>query len=383
MRFLTQISVEMTNIHQTNILSMLFFIEIQIIVLIKNLTIMKKLSFAGLKGRVSWGSVFGGVMTVLAISVLLSILNSSIGLFMFDPLSDHPVAGIGTAVGIGSAIILVAGMAAGGFVAGKLAGMDGMIHGFLVWATTLIVAVVLGIFLAVGAAKMTVNTLGAVSSVTGSVLSGTGDTVGNGVAALSEDAKELFGKIDFNATLKEGNIPQNIRTALLKSDVKELQPDYLQKQLAEVKDDLEASVKKIVRSPQQADESIDSFLDRLKQRTESISKNIDRNDLAKAIANNTNMSKAEANKTIDQYMNLLENARMEAGKQIDKLEVTLKKAAQEWKEIKHEALVAADKATDAAARSALISFLAILSGAVLCCIAGVYGSRKTQERVDI
>ena len=333
---------------------------------------MKKLSFAGLKGRVSWGSVFGGVMTVLAISVLLSILNSSIGLFMFDPLSDHPVAGIGTAVGIGSAIILVAGMAAGGFVAGKLAGMDGMIHGFLVWATTLIVAVVLGIFLAVGAAKMTVNTLGAVSSVTGSVLSGTGDTVGNGVAALSEDAKELFGKIDFNATLKEGNIPQNIRTALLKSDVKELQPD-----------DLEASVKKIVRSPQQADESIDSFLDRLKQRTESISKNIDRNDLAKAIANNTNMSKAEANKTIDQYMNLLENARMEAGKQIDKLEVTLKKAAQEWKEIKHEALVAADKATDAAARSALISFLAILSGAVLCCIAGVYGSRKTQERVDI
>lgn len=90
---------------------------------------MKKLSFAGLKGRVSWGSVFGGVMTVLAISVLLSILNSSIGLFMFDPLSDHPVAGIGTAVGIGSAIILVAGMAAGGFVAGKLAGMDGMIHG--------------------------------------------------------------------------------------------------------------------------------------------------------------------------------------------------------------------------------------------------------------
>ena len=253
----------------------------------------------------------------------------------------------------------------------------------MVFSLRTTVTMALSVFLAVGAAKMTVNTLGAVSSVTGSVLSGTGDTVGNGVAALSEDAKELFGEIDFNATLKEGNIPQNIRTALLKSDVKELQPDYLQKQLAEVKDDLEASVKKIVRSPQQADESIDSFLDRLKQRTENISKNIDRNDLAKAIANNTNMSKAEANKTIDQYMNLLENARMEAGKQIDKLEVTLKKAAQEWKEIKHEALVAADKATDAAARSALISFLAILSGAVLCCIAGAYGSRKTQERVDI
>lgn len=154
---------------------------------------MKKLSFAGLKGRVSWGSVFGGVMTVLAISVLLSILNSSIGLFMFDPLSDHPVAGIGTAVGIGSAIILVAGMAAGGFVAGKLAGMDGMIHGFLVWATTLIVAVVLGIFLAVGAAKMTVNTLGAVSSVTGSVLSGTGAVTPLTHSSFLKNARPAFG----------------------------------------------------------------------------------------------------------------------------------------------------------------------------------------------
>lgn len=383
MRFLTQISVEMTNIHQTNILSMLFFIEIQIIVLIKNLTIMKKLSFAGLKGRVSWGSVFGGVMTVLAISVLLSILNSSIGLFMFDPLSDHPVAGIGTAVGIGSAIILVAGMAAGGFVAGKLAGMDGMIHGFLVWATTLIVAVVLGVFLAAGAVKMTANALGAVSSVTGSVLSGTGNAVGSGISALSEEAEEVFGKIDFNATLKEENIPQNIRAALVKSNVKELHPDYLKKQLEEVEDDLSKSVKTIVASPQDTDEAVNDFLERLKQRAENLSQNIDRNDLAKAIANNTNMSKAEADKTVEQYMNLIDNARIEAGKQMDNLEVNLQKAVQEWKEIKHKALVAADKATDAAARSALISFFAILFGAVLCCATGAYGSRKTQERVDI
>ena len=94
MRFLTQIFIVMTNINQTNFLLSLFFYEESIIVLIKNLTIMKKLSFAELKGRVSWGSVLGGVMTVLAISVLLSILNSSIGLFMLNPLSEHPASGI-------------------------------------------------------------------------------------------------------------------------------------------------------------------------------------------------------------------------------------------------------------------------------------------------
>ncbi|WP_294616993.1 hypothetical protein [uncultured Bacteroides sp.] len=340
---------------------------------------MKKLSFIELRGRVSWGSVLGGVMTVLAISVLLSILNSSIGLFMFDPLSEHPVSGIGAAVGIGSAVILVVGMAAGGFVAGKLAGMDGIIHGFLVWATTLIVAVILGIFLAVGTAKMTANALGAVSSVTGSVLSGAGNVVGSGVSALSGEAEKLFGKVDFNATLKDGDIPQNIRTALVKSNVKELQPDYLKKQLEEVKNDLSKSIKTIVASPQETDETLNGFLGRLKQRAENLSKNIDREDLSKAIANNTNMSKAEADKTVEQYMDLIDDAKV----QIDNLETNLQKAVQEWEEVKHKALVAADKATDAAARSALVSFFAILFGAVLCCVAGAYGSRKTQERVEI
>ena len=342
---------------------------------------MKKLSLADLKGRVSWGSGFGGVMTVLAVSVLLSILNSSIGLFMFDPLAEHPASGIGAAVGIGSALILLASMLAGGFVAGKLAGMDGIIQGFLLWATTLIVAAILGIFLAVGAAKMTANALGAVSSVTGNVVSGAGNVVGNGVSALSEKAEELFGKIDFNASLKEENIPQNIRTILTKSDVKELQPDYLQKQLEEVKDDLAKSVKAIAVSPQEADETLNGFLDRLKQRTTALNQNIDQDDLARTIANNTNMSKAEADKTVKQYMTLIENTRIEAGKQIDKLENNLQKAAQEWKEIKHNALVAADKATNAAAQSD--SFFGLLVGAVLCCSAGAYGSRKTQERVDL
>ena len=78
-----------------------------------------------LKKRVSWGSVFGGVVTVLAVSILLSVLSSSIGLFMFDPFADNPVSGIGTTVGIGSAVAVIVRMVAGGFVAGKLAGVDG------------------------------------------------------------------------------------------------------------------------------------------------------------------------------------------------------------------------------------------------------------------
>ena len=336
-----------------------------------------------LKKRVSWGSVFGGVVTVLAVSILLSVLGSSIGLFMFDPFADNPVSGIGTTVGIGTALALIVSMVAGGFVAGKLAGVDGLIHGFLVWGTTLIVGAFFCVLLTVGAAKLTMNALGAASSVAGGVISGTGSIVGGGVSALSDQAKELFGGIDFKVDLKDGELPKDIRAVLVKSKVKELQPDYLQKQLEGVKADFGKSVKKAVASPEDADEIFKDFLAHLKKQANNLAKSIDRNDLAKALSNNTNMSKAEADKAIKQYMEIMHKATAEADKQIRNLEQNLDKAIQEWQEVKQNALEPADKAADTAARSALISFFAILIGAVLCSLAGAYGSRKTQERIDI
>lgn len=344
---------------------------------------MRRFNLSELKGRVSWGSVFGGVMTVLAISILLSVLGTSIGLYMLDPLAEHPTSGIGTTVGIWSAVALIISMIAGGFVAGKLAGVDGMIHGFLVWATTLIFAAIVGVMLTIGAAKLTINALGAVSSVAGNIISGAGSIVGNGISSLSDQAKEHFGDIDFNTDIQDGDIPQNIRKALVQSGVKELQPNYLQNQLKQVKSDLGKSVKKVIANPEDADNIINNFMDRLKKRTDKITQNIDRNDLAKAIANNTNLSKAEADKAIDQYIDMINKTTAEAKQQINNLEQSLKEAAQEWKEIKHEALIAADEATDTAAKSALISFFAILAGAILCSIAGSYGGKKTQDHVEM
>lgn len=272
---------------------------------------------------------------------------------------------------------------AGGFVAGKLAGVDGMIHGFLVWATTLIITAILGIMLTIGAVKLTANALGAISSFTGNVISGAGAVAGNGISALSDQAKELFGDIDFKGDLKGEDVPQDIRMILKKSNVKELQPDYLKDQLEDVKTDLGKSVKKVVANPENADHVINAFMDRLKERTEHITKNINRNDLAKALANNTNLSKAEANRAIEQYIDMIDQMATDAKQQINKLEQNIQDAAREWKEIKHKALVTADEATDTAARSALISFFALLIAAGLCSMAGSYGGKKTQERVEL
>lgn len=344
---------------------------------------MEQVNFTPVRRRVSWGSIFAGVVTVLAISILISILVTSIGLFEFDPLSEHPTSGIGATVGIGTAISMIISFIIGGFVAGKLAGADGVIHGLVVWAVTSIVAVLMVMYLAVGAVKVTANVLGSVTSVAGSVLADVGTMAGNGVSKLAGEAKDLFGDIDFSTNLKGDSIRRDVRRALRRSGVKELNPDYINNQLKAVKGDLKKTVKKIAANPDQADQLIDGFGDRLQARVKHFTNNIDRNDVSRAIANNTNLTKAEADRTVDQYMNMMNEAVSQAKVMVNHLEQDLQKAKQEWQEIKQKALEDAEKAANAAARSALISFFGMLVAAILCCWAGYYGTRKTRQGYEV
>ena len=339
---------------------------------------MERNRFTVLQKRVSWGSIFAGTVTVLAISFLLSLLGSSIGLFMIDPLSDHPMSGVGTTVGIWTVVSLLISLAAGGFVAGKLAGADGMIHGFLTWATTLIVTVVLGAMLAISAVKTTVNILGSISSAAGSVISNVGSAVGDGVSSLADEAQNVFGDIDFD-DMDKSEVKDNVRQALKKSGVKEFQPEYLDNQFKLIRSDLQKSVKKLVTHPNDADNIINDFTDRVKKRTETAFQDVNRDDLTKAIANNSSMSKAEVDKAVDEYITLYNNAREQGQERIADLEQTVADAKQQWEKMKQDARVKADRASNSAARSTLWSFFGILIGGGLCVFTGFYGAKMTKE----
>lgn len=339
---------------------------------------MEKFELTEIRKRVSWGSVIAGVITVLAISILLSILGSSIGLFMFNPLADNPASGIGTTVGIWTVISLLISLGVGSFVAGKLAGADGLIHGFLVWATSLIITIVLSLCLMVGTVKVTANILGSVSSVLGNTISGTATVVGSGISGLSDQAQMIWGNIQVDPKVENGNIQQNVLEALKKSGVKELQPEYIQNQMNDVKSDLQKSLTNLISNPNDADQIIDGFKSRLKDRAESFSSKIDRNDISKAIANNSSMSKAEVDKTVDQYIQLRDKAVKQAQEQIDNLDKTIADVKQSWDRMKEDALKQVKEASNAAAWTGIISFIALLIGAALCSYAGLYGSRKTR-----
>lgn len=116
---------------------------------------------SGMVSNVSWGSIFAGIVTFLAIVLLFGLLTASLGL-----------DGSGTGAAIVSVIGLLLGLFVGGAVAGTLAVRSGFLHGFLTWAGSLVAAVVLAVIL-------TTSAVGALGGFLGNVSQGLGAAAGD------------------------------------------------------------------------------------------------------------------------------------------------------------------------------------------------------------
>jgi hypothetical protein len=138
--------------------------------------------------RISWGAVLAGAVIVIAVHLSLSLLGLGIGLSTIDPAAgDTPGA---TSFGLGAGIWWVVSnliaLIIGGYVAARLSGMplrgDGIIHGLLTWAVTLLVTIYL---LTTGVGTL----IGGAFNVVGNAVS----TLGQGVAQAVPPALEAAG----------------------------------------------------------------------------------------------------------------------------------------------------------------------------------------------
>lgn len=323
--------------------------------------------------KISWGSVIAGVITVLAVSLLLSTLGTSLGFSIIDPTSDDPVNGAGTAVAIWSGVSIILSLAAGGFVAGRLAANDGFIHGFLVWATSLIVAAVLGAMLVGSAVKTTGNALGAIASASGSLLSGTGSAIGSGVSGLKDVSGKIFDKLSIDTDLEPEHVQDNLVTALKKSDIPSLQPEFMQQQLDGAQTDLSDAVKAFVNQPDNSDAIVKSLIDKLKKRGEAITQDVDENSLKKALSENTDMTPAEVDKTVNKLIDTKEKTAKLVKQRLNDAEAKINQAKQKYDELKQQAREQAAVAAETVSRAALWSFFALMLGAIISALAGLWG----------
>ncbi|PLV63711.1 TIGR04086 family membrane protein [Erwinia sp. B116] len=333
--------------------------------------------------RISWGSVIAGVVTAIALSLLFTTLGTSLGLSMLQPKADDVVNGADKAVLAWSVISVVISLACGGFIAGRLAGTDGTVHGFLSWATSLIVASVLGFMAVGGALNMAGSAVGSVASATGSAVSGIGSVAANaagGTAGGTADmAKNLSDRLGFDTRLTAENADDNITEALRKSGIRELQPDYLQSQLQAAGNDVASAVKDLAVSPDSSDAIFDKLGQKLKARIDTVSQSINRDDVKTALAQNTSMTPEEADKAVDNFIKTRDTTVTQAKQRLDELQGRLNEAKVQYAELKKEAIEKADQAASAGARLALWSFIALLIGAVVSAFAGLWGVNTHPE----
>ncbi|SES47158.1 PhnA-like protein [Rhizobium sp. NFR03] len=165
--------------------------------------------------KVSWGSVFAGVVIALAVQFLLNLLGVGIGAAVLDPAtSDNPAAStFSIAGGIWFVVAGIVSAFIGGYVASRLSGRPsnstGGYHGLTSWAVTTLVVLYL-LTTSVGAIIG-----GAFSGLT-SVIGGVGQTAATaaGVAApsIANSANPMAG-IEQQVRSSTGNDPQALQDA--------------------------------------------------------------------------------------------------------------------------------------------------------------------------
>lgn len=328
----------------------------------------------------SWGSIIAGIVTVLAVSILLSMLGSSLGLAMIAPTSDDPVNGAGTAIGVWTLFSIVFSLLAGAFIAGRLAGYDGMIHGFLNWASALIVATVLGTMLIGASVKTAGSALGAIASVTGSALSGSGELLGKGLSSVGDAGQSLFEQITLDTHLHPDNLQDEVENALKQSGIPALHPDFLKQQLQGAKDDIMAMARRVAVGSLSSDQAMGMLVDKLKQRSQTIAASINRDDIKRALAQNTALTAAESDRMVENIINTRDHMVLEVNQRIDEAQMKIEQLQQQLEEWKAEAAQQAEQMAHAAAKAALWSFFALLLGAIVSAFGGMWGAKTKSRR---
>ena len=322
--------------------------------------------------NLSWGSVIAGVITFFAVFLLFSIITAAIGLGTFSPTSDNPMAGVGTGTLIWTIIAMILSLLAGGFVAGLAARRTGLLHGFLTWALSLIImfwlltSAVVGVTGALG--NVLGSALGVAGNAVGSVADVAGDAAGKGLDALG--AK--IGEVDTD------QLQADVQKVLKDTDVKELQPEYLSGQLQEAKDVLVQAAKDIAVHPENADQIIDNVSKDLQARAETIGNAADRDAIKNAVAKNTELSQAEADKAVDNIYNGLQKASQEAQKQVQNAEKALVEAKANLDQAVQQGRETAEKVSNAASGASIWLFIGLLLGAIITSFAGYLGSEKVK-----
>jgi len=308
--------------------------------------------------RISWGAILAGVVVALVTQLLLSILGIGIGASTIDPVTEqNPAVGIGIGAGIWFFINILIALFAGGWVAGRLAGVprktDGTLHGVLTWGVTTLVTFFI-ITTAVGAI------IGGAAGVLGKGLSLAGEGIGAVAPQIAKVANAQF-SIDTSA------IKEEAMQLLRQTGKPALQPDALVGQVDSLKQSATGSAKDAAQNPQSAEAELTGLIDRITAKGPKVVDAADRDALINVLVARTDMNRSEAATTVARW------------------EKTYEQLVEQYEETKVEVMMKTREVTGAAASgistTAIWTFIIFLMGGIAAAFGGAVGT-KPNWRTD-
>ncbi|GAB3535244.1 hypothetical protein GCM10027443_23870 [Pontibacter brevis] len=270
-----------------------------------------------------------------------------------DPAEEqNPMAGLGTGTLIWWIVSMLISLFAGGWVAGRLAGMptgfDSILHGILTW----------GLFTLLSFYLLT-TTIGSLISGVGSVVGRTLSLAGQGVAAVAPQAAEAI-----QGELQERNInfqtaKQEARQILQQTGRPELQPENIEQEARQAGSQVQGAAGEAAADPQSASSTFDEVMNRLYGRGSDVASAADREAAVNVIMERTGKSRAEANEIVDSWISTYEQAKA----QYKETRAQVSQQAQQ---------VGGDVAS-AISKAAIYAFFGLLLGAIAAAVGGKVG----------
>jgi hypothetical protein len=301
--------------------------------------------------RISWGAIFAGTLIALVGQLLLSLLGIGIGLSTINPMSEggNPAAGLGMGAGIWWIISSLIALYAGGWVAGRLAGIprttDSTLHGLLTWGLATLATFYL-ITTSIGAL---------ISGATGVVGKGL-SLAGQGVAAAAPQAAEMVkGKMNEQG-IDLSSIQQEAETLLRQTGKPALQPENLQNQAEQAGNQAQGQAQAAAANPQGAEMNLNALMKTLSSEGSSTMEAADRDAAVNVVVARTGKSRPEAEKIVDGWITTAQQAKQ-------KLAETKAQAEQKAREV-------GEATASGLSKASLLAFFGLVLGAAAAAFGG-------------
>lgn len=300
--------------------------------------------------RISWAAVFAGVIIVLVTQLLLSLLGIGIGASTINPTTEqNSTSGLGLGAGIWFIVSSLIALFAGGWVAGRLAGIprntDSMLHGILTWGLS---TLLLFYFLT--------STLGSLIGGTFSVLGSGLSAAASGVAAAAPSIAGAAQEQLQQSGIDMSDIRREIETTLRQTGKPELQPGAITNQANQVANQAQNTAAQAASDPANSEGAYNTILERISRSGSATINAADREALTNVIMARTGKSRPEAEQTVASYERTYQQTRQ-------KYEQTKAQAGQTAREV-------GEKTASGVAKAATSAFFALLLSAIAAAIGG-------------